>query len=87
MASRLSYEKFSTAQNSSGGAIQDRRGVNSAAALEFYAGTAGALGISGRLFGRGGGRCGGRGFGRRQVRNLPHWLTKRIEAGFAVALR
>ena len=34
------------------GAILDRRGVDSAAALQSHAGTAGALGVSGRLFGR-----------------------------------
>ncbi len=75
MALWLPCEEFSTAQNGLGGAMQDRRGVYSAAALEFYAGTAGALGVSGRLFGRGGR---GRGGGSR--------FTKRIKAGFAVAL-
>ena len=52
------------------GLIEDRRGVLSVAALVFCTGTAGARGVSGHHFG-------GCGFGRRQVRNLPHGLTKR----------
>jgi len=59
------------------GLVQDRRSIFSAAALEFVARTAGALGVSGGEFG-GGGWITKRSGGRRQVWNLPHGISNEV---------
>ncbi len=76
---RLGFDRQKSLPEVLRGPIQYRRSVHSAAALVFCAGTAGALGVSGGQFGFFTKRTGRR--GRRWS-----WITKRIEAGFAVAL-